>query len=60
MTETVLPYIDLDLLKKLDELIPEKCPSIHDSERAIWKYAGKRELVNFLIHQSNIQNENLL
>ena len=36
------------LVEYLDSMIPHRCPSIGDSERSIWMYAGKRELVDFL------------
>ena len=42
------PPFSKDLLDYLNAMIPAKCPSIGDSERAIWMYVGKRELVEFL------------
>lgn len=44
-----LPQLSLDLVRKLDEMFPERCPSKSDSERDIWIYSGKRELVRFLV-----------
>lgn len=63
MNTTIPRYLPVDLkvpgltreaVSALDALIPERCPDIHDSERAIWIYAGKRELVNFLKRQMEI------
>lgn len=43
-----LPDLSPALVDALDALFPEKCPDIQDTERAIWMYAGKRELVRAL------------
>lgn len=45
------PRYATDLLKVLDEMYPEKCPSPKDDERDIWMYAGKRELIRTLIQK---------
>lgn len=42
--------IPKDLVDWLNRTVPERCPDIQDTERAIWMYAGKRELVRSLIH----------
>lgn len=42
------PPVNNDLIEYLDRLIPHRCPSIADSDRSIWIYSGKRELVEFL------------
>lgn len=34
-----------ELVSGLEHLIPERCPAIDASDRAIWLYSGKRELV---------------
>jgi hypothetical protein len=43
-----IPLLSVDLIAALDELYPERCPSVKDSDRDIWLYAGKRELVRLL------------
>lgn len=48
MDESLWPPIDEALLKKLDETFPEKCPDINDVDRAIWLYAGQRQVVRML------------
>lgn len=46
--ETLWPPIDEALLKKLDEVFPEKCPDISCSERELWVYVGSRSVVRML------------
>jgi len=43
------------LIEELDRLFPEKCPSIDESEREIFRYAGKRELVVLLKTSLDLQ-----
>lgn len=38
------------LVDELDRLVPERVPEAGDSMEAIQRYAGKRELVLFLMH----------
>lgn len=45
---TDLPDLTPDLVGALDALFPEQCPSPNMTDRAIWIYAGKRELVRAL------------
>jgi hypothetical protein len=42
------PYIEKDLIEWLEQAYPERCPNINDPERAIWLYAGRREMVKVL------------
>lgn len=44
-----IPQFSEDLIKQLDALIPERCPSPGESDRDIWIYVGKRELVRALL-----------
>lgn len=48
MDDFLWPPIDEALLKKLEQLFPEKCPDITDRKRAIWIYAGQRQVVRML------------
>ena len=54
------PLISEPLLRKLQEMFPEKCPTIEMTEREIWIYSGQVKLVNMLesvyIEQNNLQN----
>lgn len=42
------PPIDEALLKKLEEVFPEKCPQLTDRNRVIWMDAGARSVVRLL------------
>lgn len=46
--DDLFPPIDEALLKKLDEVYPEKCPDPDDSDRAIWLAVGARQVVRML------------
>lgn len=37
-----------ELVAGLEQLVPERCPTLDMPERAIWHYVGKRELVKAL------------
>lgn len=53
-----IPSFSIDLIKYLDELYPEKCPTVKQKEREIWMYAGKRELVRNLKNlMTSLENE---
>jgi hypothetical protein len=36
------------LYAMLDKAFPHKCPTIDMTERAIWMYAGKREMLDII------------
>lgn len=52
-----IPVFATDLVKELDKQFPEKCPSVKDSERDIWTYTGKRELVRNLLIRLQMAEE---
>jgi len=60
MTMRIIPTLDPSLIQTLNERIPERCPDPSWSEREIWMYVGKRELVNFLISELKMQEDNLI
>jgi len=45
----VIPYNSDDLIKILDKEIPHKCPNVKMTDRDIWIYSGKRELIDFML-----------
>lgn len=46
--EQSLPHVPLALLKYLERLFPTRTPSIDQSDREIFFYAGKRSVVDLL------------
>lgn len=48
MDDDLFPPVDEPLVRKLEKLIPEKCPEPTDSERDIWIYVGRRQVVRML------------
>ena len=42
------PPIDEAILRKLDEIYPEQCPSTDMEAREIWHYVGARSVVRML------------
>lgn len=46
--DTLWPPIDEALLKKLEEVYPERCPAIDESDREIWMHAGACAVVRML------------
>ena len=54
--EDLWPPIEEALIKKLDEIYPEKCPDLEAKERDIWHYGGARSVVRMLISVYADQN----
>ena len=46
--EELWPPIDEVLIRKLEEIYPDSCPSIDLPDREIWRYGGQVELVRML------------
>ena len=46
-----------ELVNYLNELFPDRCPEITNSEKEVWFKAGQRSVVNHLIVQKQIQEE---
>ena len=46
--EELWPPIDEALIRKLDEIYPEQCPSTDMDDREIWHYVGARSVVRML------------
>ena len=47
--EDLWPPIEEALIKKLDEIYPEKCPELEAKDRDICHYGGERSVVRMLI-----------
>jgi len=46
--EELWPPLDEALIRKLDEIYPEQCPSTDQEDREIWHYVGARSVVRML------------
>jgi hypothetical protein len=44
-----IPYNSYDLIEKLNQLYKHKCPTKDMTDRDIWIYSGKRELIDSLL-----------
>jgi len=51
------PQTIADLIDLLDRLYPDKCPSIHDTDREIWYRTGQRSVVEKCIQVMTIDEE---
>ena len=56
----IIPPLDRALIEALDERVPERCPDPSWSDREIWIYAGKRELIRVLKSELEAQENNLI
>tara|TARA_E500000305_G_scaffold47729_1_gene37290 strand:- start:23551 stop:23736 length:186 start_codon:yes stop_codon:yes gene_type:complete len=58
--EELWPPLDEALIRKLDEIYPEQCPSTDMQDREIWHYVGARSVVRMLYSvyadQNNLNN----
>ena len=57
--DDLFPRIDEALIKKLNEIYPEKCPDIDTKDRQIWYNAGQRSVVKMLISVYDEQSNTL-
>jgi hypothetical protein len=55
-----IPLHSADLIADLDKLIPEQCPSVGMTDRDIWVYSGKRQLINMLLATQRELEDNIL
>lgn len=55
-----IPPIPKQLIDWLSETIPDRHPTLDQSDREVWFNAGKRSIVNFLVDKYNEQNQNIL
>ena len=53
-----IPRISNDLIKYLDDIFPDRCADLQDTEKQIYFKSGQRSVVNHLIKEKKIQEEN--
>lgn len=58
--KTEIPYIDPSLLKALEEVFPQSDFTPKTGVRDLDFHYGQRSVINYLKHQVQIQNENIL
>ena len=52
------PLISEELIDYLEQLFPDKCADLKDTEKEVFYKSGQRSVVNHLIEQFKIQGEN--
>ena len=52
------PLISKELINYLEQLFPDKCADLKDTEKEVFYKSGQRSVVNHLIEQFKIQGEN--
>jgi len=58
--DAFVPTIQPDLLRYLDQLFPERCARLGESEQDIFFYSGQRAVVLYLNRIFQEQNDNVL
>jgi hypothetical protein len=58
MSEFVIPPFSCDLIKKLDQMIPHRCPNVGMAMENIQRYAGRRDVVDILKAKMEEQERN--
>ena len=53
-----IPLISEELINYLEQLFPDKCADLKDTEKEVFYKSGQRSVVNHLIEQFKIQGEN--
>ena len=52
------PLISEELINYLEQLFPDKCADLKDTEKEVFYKSGQGSVVNHLIEQFKIQGEN--
>ena len=52
------PLISEELINYLEQLFPDKCADLKDTEKEVFYKSGQRSVVTHLIEQFKIQGEN--
>jgi hypothetical protein len=53
----MIPYIDPDIIKYLEDMYPDKAPDLSMEEKTIWYSAGQVSVVRHLKEQLKVQEE---
>ncbi len=52
------PLISEELINYLEQLFPDKCADLKDTEKEVFYKSGQRSVVNHLIEKFKLQGEN--
>mgnify|MGYP001342893705 FL=1 len=52
------PLISEELINYLEQLFPDKCADLKDTDKEIFHKSGQRSVVNHLIEKFKLQGEN--
>ena len=52
------PLISEELINYLEQLFPDKCADLKDTDKEIFYKSGQRSVVNHLIEKFKLQGEN--
>ena len=58
MTKSKIPVITEEMIDYLDNLFPDKCADLKDTDKEIFHKSGQRSVVNHLIEKFKLQGEN--
>ena len=53
-----IPTISEELIRYLDNLFPDKCADLKDTDKEIFHKSGQTSVVNHLIEKFKLQGEN--
>ena len=53
-----IPIISNDLIKYLNDIFPDRCADLQDTEKQVFYKSGQRSVVNHLTKEKKIQEEN--
>ena len=53
----MIPYIDPDIIKHLEDMYPDKAPDLSMEEKTIWYSSGQVSVVRHLKEQFKLQEE---
>lgn len=61
LEDQLMPMISEAVVKRLEELFPDKCPDLTNSEKDVWFKSGQVSVIRFLRQTYNEQlQENIL
>ena len=53
-----IPIISKELITYLNDIFPDRCADLKDTEKEVFHKSGQRSVVNHLIEKQKLQMEN--